>query len=245
MSSPISPPPVRRWRPSFLPAYLGNGLLGLRVPRIPLLDGVAIVSGFAGVHPIDRVEGFARAPYPLAGDIVIGDAALSDYSEGVTLIEQRYDFSFGELTTRLRFDAPTLRRTRGERGRSDDPVTLSVNSAPAPSEWTVVDPAAAAAYAADCNTILVGRLRTASLLAMVPIIASAVATPFVFETVVPERLVTHAVQAVICLVTCIGTLLDPRGTRATILGVLLLARSTRRSSGLCRSPRRTWTSWCR
>jgi hypothetical protein len=57
---------------------------------------------------------------------------------------------------------------------------------------------------------------------MVPIIASAVATPFVFETVVPERLVTHAVQAVICLVTYIGTLLDPRGKRATVLGVLLI-----------------------
>jgi trehalose/maltose hydrolase-like predicted phosphorylase len=109
MSSPISPAPVRRWRPTFLPAYVGNGLLGLRVTRIPLLDGVAIVSGFAGVHPIDRVEGFARAPYPLAGDVVLGDAALSDYSEGVTLVEQRYDFSCGELTTRLRFDSGAAR----------------------------------------------------------------------------------------------------------------------------------------
>jgi signal transduction histidine kinase len=101
-------------------------------------------------------------------------------------------------------------------------VTLSVNSAPAPSEGTSVDPATVAAYAADCDKILVGRLRTASLLAMIPIVASAVTTPLVFDTVVPERLVTHAVQAVICLVTCIGTLLDPRGTRATVLGVLLI-----------------------
>ena len=105
MSSPISPPPIRRWRPEFLPAYVGNGVMGLRATRIPLRDGVAIVSGFAGVHPTDRVEAFARAPYPLAGDVVVGEVALSQHPERVTLIEQRYDFSCGELTTRLRFDA--------------------------------------------------------------------------------------------------------------------------------------------
>jgi trehalose/maltose hydrolase-like predicted phosphorylase len=109
VSSPISPPPVRRWRPEFLPAYVGNGVMGLRVTRVPLRGGVAIVSGFAGVHPTDRVEAFARAPYPVAGDVVLGDAALSEFVEGVTLVEQRYDFSCGELTTRLRFDAGAVR----------------------------------------------------------------------------------------------------------------------------------------
>ena len=113
MSSPISPPPVRRWRPEFLPAYVGNGVMGLRVTRVPLRDGVAIVSGFAGIHPTDWVEAFARAPYPLAGDVVLGDAALSEFTEGVTLVEQRYDFSCGELTTRLRFDAGAVGRARG------------------------------------------------------------------------------------------------------------------------------------
>jgi trehalose/maltose hydrolase-like predicted phosphorylase len=83
---------------------VGNGLLGLRTTRIPLLNGVAIVSGFAGVHPTDRVEAFARAPYPLAGDVLLGNAALSQHPERVTLIDQRYDFSCGELTTRLLFD---------------------------------------------------------------------------------------------------------------------------------------------
>jgi signal transduction histidine kinase len=105
-------------------------------------------------------------------------------------------------------------------------VTLSVNSAPAWSEGTGVDPAAVAAYAADCNKLMIGRLRTASLLAMVPIIASAVATLFVFETALHERLITHAVQAAICLVTYAGTRLDPRGTRATGLAVLLVCAIT-------------------
>ena len=83
--------------------------MGLRATRIPLRDGVAIVSGFAGVHPTDRVEAFARAPYPLAGDVVLGEVALSQHPERVTLVEQRYDFSCGELTTRLMFDAGDAR----------------------------------------------------------------------------------------------------------------------------------------
>ena len=109
MSEPISPPPVRRWRPDFLPAYVGNGVMGLRVPRIPFLDGVAILSGFAGVHPVDRVESFARAPYPVAGDLEIDGVAVSEHAERITLVEQRYDFSCGELLTLLRFDGGATR----------------------------------------------------------------------------------------------------------------------------------------
>ena len=106
---PISPTPVRRWRPEYLPAYVGNGTIGLRVPRVPFLDGVAILSGFAGVHPTDRVESFARAPYPLAGDVVVGAASVSEHGERVSLVEQVYDFTCGELRTRLRFDAGEAR----------------------------------------------------------------------------------------------------------------------------------------
>jgi trehalose/maltose hydrolase-like predicted phosphorylase len=110
MSEPvINPTPVRTWRPGYLPAYVGNGVVGLRVPRIPLLDGVAIVNGFAGVHPNDRVEAFARAPYPLSGEVTIDDATLTVLPERATLVEQAYDFSCGELTTRLRFDGGTAR----------------------------------------------------------------------------------------------------------------------------------------
>jgi hypothetical protein len=109
MSDPISPPPVRRWQPHFLPAYLSNGVIGLRVPRIPLVDGVAIVSGFAGVHPVDRVESFAQAPYPVAAELTIDDVTLSRLPERAVLDEQAYDFSCGELCTRFHFDAGTAR----------------------------------------------------------------------------------------------------------------------------------------
>ena len=64
---PISPPPVQSWRPEFIPAYLSNGLIGLRAGPIPLIEGVAIANGLAGIDPVERDEGFARAPYPVAG----------------------------------------------------------------------------------------------------------------------------------------------------------------------------------
>src|SRR6185312_5163460 len=102
---PLSPPPVRRWSAEYLPAYVGNGVMGLRAPRIPFLGGVAILSGFAGVHPTDHVESFARAPYPLAADISVDGLLLSANVERVELVEQAYDFSCGELLTRLRFDS--------------------------------------------------------------------------------------------------------------------------------------------
>ena len=108
MSGPISPPPVTQWRPDYLPAYLSNGLVGVRVGHIPLLYGVAMVSGFEGLDPETGVEAFARVPYPLAGDVRIGGAALSDPGRAV-LREQRYDFSCGELLTKVGFEADDVR----------------------------------------------------------------------------------------------------------------------------------------
>jgi protein-glucosylgalactosylhydroxylysine glucosidase len=105
---PISPPPVTQWREDFLPAYLSNGLIGLRVGHIPLLYGVTMLSGFEGVDPQTMVEAFARVPYPLGGEVRIGGAALSDPGRTV-LRSQRYDFSCGELFTRLSFDAGDVR----------------------------------------------------------------------------------------------------------------------------------------
>ena len=109
MSEPISPPPVRDFRPEFIPAYLSNGLIGLRVGRIPLIEGLTMVNGLAGVHPEDQVEGFARAPYVVAGDIAIDRVRLSERSERARFIEQRYDFSCGELVTRFAFEVGEVR----------------------------------------------------------------------------------------------------------------------------------------
>jgi hypothetical protein len=108
VTSPINPAPVTEWRDHYLPAYLSNGLIGLRVGHLPPLYGVTMLSGFEGIDPEAKVEAFARAPYPLAGDLRIGSAALSDPGRAV-LREQRYDFSCAELHTRIAFDAGDVR----------------------------------------------------------------------------------------------------------------------------------------
>ncbi|HEV7898025.1 MAG TPA: hypothetical protein VGP31_09310 [Planosporangium sp.] len=97
----ISPDPVTGWHTEYLPAYLSNGMMGMRVGKVPLTNGVAILNGVEGLDPANEVEAFARAPYPLAGDIGIGKTTLSASPERVTLHEQRYDFSCGELHTRF------------------------------------------------------------------------------------------------------------------------------------------------
>jgi trehalose/maltose hydrolase-like predicted phosphorylase len=103
--TPISPPSVRRWRPEYIPAYLSNGLVGIRAGKCPLTDGLAVVSGLAAIHPTDKVEGFARGPYPFGGDIGIDDVKLSARPDQLRLVSQEYDFSCGELRTELRLIA--------------------------------------------------------------------------------------------------------------------------------------------
>jgi trehalose/maltose hydrolase-like predicted phosphorylase len=105
MSKPLNPPPMRTARPEYLPAYVSNGLIGLRCPPVPFLDGTAMVNGFAGIDPNDGVEGFSRVPFPLAADVRIGGILLSQARDQVALVEQAYDFATAELTTRLRFHA--------------------------------------------------------------------------------------------------------------------------------------------
>lgn len=75
-NSPINPPEASGPRNGDLPAYVSNGLVGLRVREQPLQAGMAIVSGFSGEHPERRVEAAAPAPYPLAGDIGLTRSGL-------------------------------------------------------------------------------------------------------------------------------------------------------------------------
>jgi protein-glucosylgalactosylhydroxylysine glucosidase len=109
IATPISPPPVDDYRPGYLPAYLSNGVFGLRVGRIPQLDGLTVLNGFAGVDSETGVESFARTPYPLAGDLEIDGRSLSDAPECASFERQGYDFSCGELHTRYSFDAGRAR----------------------------------------------------------------------------------------------------------------------------------------
>jgi hypothetical protein len=99
MSQPINPPPSTNSAIGDLPAYLSNGLVGLRVRDLTLRAGIAIVSGLSGEHPVVGIEAAARAPYPLAGDIRIGRVWLSDAMQHARFERQEYDFGRGELHT--------------------------------------------------------------------------------------------------------------------------------------------------
>jgi hypothetical protein len=103
MSAPISPPPVTASTTKELPAYVSNGLIGLRVTDVPLFGGVSIINGFAGLDPSLLVEANARTPYPLAGDIAVDGVWLTIAPQQAEFVDQRYDFSTGELTTRFTF----------------------------------------------------------------------------------------------------------------------------------------------
>ena len=70
---------------------------------MPLSAGLALVNGYTGEHPVRRVEAAAVAPYPVAGDIQLAGVWISDAPSQVMALEQSYDFSTGELTTRFQF----------------------------------------------------------------------------------------------------------------------------------------------
>lgn len=105
MPSPLSPPRVTEAGRPELPAYVSNGLIGLRVLDVPLLPGMCMVSGAAGIHPILGIEASANPPYPLAGDIIIDRVHLAMHPHLAEFVDQAYDFETGEVTTRFTFTA--------------------------------------------------------------------------------------------------------------------------------------------
>ena len=87
------------------PAYLSNGLVGIRPGRIPLMPAPACVAGFVYLQPDHRVESLSPAPYPLTTDIRVNEISLLESPERCALISQRLEMSNGELTTEFTFDA--------------------------------------------------------------------------------------------------------------------------------------------
>jgi len=120
---PISPPVARGPRGRDLPAYVSNGLIGLRVRENPLLSGMCIISGFVGEHHEKRIEAAVAAPYPLSGDIAIEGLWSADHPGAVEPVDQAYDFGTGELTSRL-----TVRI--GDRRADVEVVTFASRSHP-------------------------------------------------------------------------------------------------------------------
>jgi len=103
MDGPLSPPPAKGAGRRELPAYLSNGVIGLRVREIALSPGMALISGYTGEHQERRIEAAAVAPYPVAVDLALGGVWLSDTPHRVRDLEQSYDFASGELTSRFVF----------------------------------------------------------------------------------------------------------------------------------------------
>jgi hypothetical protein len=98
-SAPISPAPVTGHRPAYQPACLANGPVGLRVGRIPLVDGLCIVNGLIERDRVEDGEGFARAPHPLWGHGQVDGHRLSDHPELASLVRIA---GFGRLENSLR-----------------------------------------------------------------------------------------------------------------------------------------------
>lgn len=105
MDGPINPPVSEGAGRRELPAYVANGLIGLRVRDVPLAAGMALLSGYSGEHAERRIEAAAIAPYPLAADLAVDGVWLSDAPHRVADLEQAYDFATGELTSRFVFAA--------------------------------------------------------------------------------------------------------------------------------------------
>src|SRR5271166_2249328 len=102
---PISPSPVQGGAGNERPAYVANGVVGLRVRAMPLAAGLTLLSGYSGQHPQRLIEAIAVAPYPVAGDIQLAGVWLSDATYAVTVIDQPYDFATGEWMSRFEFAA--------------------------------------------------------------------------------------------------------------------------------------------
>ena len=105
MSNPLNPSIVKGSGGKALPAYLANGVVGLRVRDNPLAAGMALLCGYSGLHPEKKLEAAAVAPYPLAANLCINGVWLSDLPHLLTAIDQAYDFSNGELLSHVRFAA--------------------------------------------------------------------------------------------------------------------------------------------
>ena len=103
MQGPISPPPAAGGAGRELPAYLSNGVVGLKVRDNPLSPGMTLLSGFSGEHPERKIEAAAFAPYPIAGDVSLDGVWMSEATHNVRIVDQACNFSTGELTTRLTF----------------------------------------------------------------------------------------------------------------------------------------------
>jgi trehalose/maltose hydrolase-like predicted phosphorylase len=94
---------VEDFSKSFDPAYLSNGLIGIRPGPNPLGKAMTQVSGFVFAHQGHEVESLSPAPYPLETDIRVHGTSLLKRSDLLKVRRQTLDMSCGELITEMSF----------------------------------------------------------------------------------------------------------------------------------------------
>src|SRR5260370_22948886 len=87
----------------FDPAYLSNGLIGIRPGPNPLAAAQTCVSGFVSTHSAHRVETLSPATCPLQSDVRVKGSSLLRHPDLVKIRRQTLDMSCGELMTELIF----------------------------------------------------------------------------------------------------------------------------------------------
>jgi len=94
---------VEDFSKTFDPAYLSNGLIGIRPGPNPLARAQTCVSGFVFAHIPYRMESLSPAPYPLETDIRVNEISLLKHPDLVKTQRQTLDMKCGELLTELVF----------------------------------------------------------------------------------------------------------------------------------------------
>lgn len=107
---PISPdaagPPrmtARDFSKHFDPAYLSNGLIGMRPGTNPLAQAPTAVSGFVYSQIPFQVQALSPAPYPLETNLEIDRVSLIERPDRLAIQSQSLDMQTGELLTRMQF----------------------------------------------------------------------------------------------------------------------------------------------
>lgn len=92
---------VKNFAEKFYPAYLSNGLIGIRPGPNPLVPAQATVNGFVYTDIPDRVVSLSPSPYPLVTDIRVHSVRLLKHPECVKVEQQTLDMASGELLTEM------------------------------------------------------------------------------------------------------------------------------------------------
>lgn len=90
-------------KPGDAPAYVANGLIGLRVGPVPFPQTQTLLNGYVARQKFSGSEGYDFVPYPVGCDIQINGTWLSRRPDLATFERQDYDFSCGELASRFAF----------------------------------------------------------------------------------------------------------------------------------------------